>query len=71
MHEPNIGPGRRLLSRARAWIGRRARGASLGQGMAEYSLVVVLIAIVVIAILLVLGHRVSDLYSNINTGLAG
>jgi pilus assembly protein Flp/PilA len=39
--------------------------------MVEYSLILVLIAIVVIAILTVLGHRVSDLFSNINNGLAG
>lgn len=42
-----------------------------GQGMVEYALILVLIAIVVIVILTVVGHRVSDVFSNINTGLGG
>ncbi len=42
-----------------------------GQGMVEYALILVLIAIVVIVILTVVGHRVSDVFSNINSGLAG
>ncbi len=40
-----------------------------GQGMVEYALILVLIAIVVIAILAVVGHKVSDVFSNINNGL--
>jgi pilus assembly protein Flp/PilA len=39
--------------------------------MVEYALILVLIAIVVIVILTVVGHRVSDVFSNINTGLGG
>ncbi|MGP8248927.1 MAG: Flp family type IVb pilin [Candidatus Dormibacteria bacterium] len=42
-----------------------------GQGMVEYALILVLIAIVVIVILTLVGHRVSDVFSNINNGLAG
>ncbi|MGH7667826.1 MAG: Flp family type IVb pilin [Candidatus Dormibacteria bacterium] len=42
-----------------------------GQGMVEYALILVLIAIVVIAILTIVGHRVSDVFSNVNTGLSG
>ncbi len=42
-----------------------------GQGMVEYALILVLIAIVVIVILTVVGHRVSDVFSNVNNGLAG
>lgn len=38
--------------------------------MVEYSLILMLIAIVVIVIMVVVGHRVSDLYSNINNGFA-
>ena len=41
-----------------------------GQGMVEYALILVLIAIVVIVILAIVGHRVSDVFSNINNGLA-
>ncbi|MGH7642578.1 MAG: Flp family type IVb pilin [Candidatus Dormibacteria bacterium] len=42
-----------------------------GQGMVEYALILVLIAIVVIVILTVVGHRVSDVFSNVSKGLAG
>jgi Flp pilus assembly pilin Flp len=39
--------------------------------MVEYSLILMLIALVVMVIFVVLGHRVSDMYSNINNGIAG
>lgn len=39
--------------------------------MVEYSLILMLVAIVVMVIFVVLGHRVSDMYSNINDGLGG
>jgi pilus assembly protein Flp/PilA len=42
-----------------------------GQGMVEYALILVLIAIVVIIVLTVVGHRVSDVFQNINNGLTG
>ncbi len=42
-----------------------------GQGMVEYALILVLIAIVVIAILTIVGHKVSTVFSNINNGLNG
>lgn len=40
-----------------------------GQGMVEYALILVLVAIVVIVVLSTLGHTVNNVYSNINTGL--
>ncbi|HMQ30167.1 MAG TPA: Flp family type IVb pilin [Chloroflexaceae bacterium] len=40
-----------------------------GQGLVEYALILVLIAIVVIGILTVLGGRVSQVFSEINSGL--
>jgi pilus assembly protein Flp/PilA len=40
-----------------------------GQGMVEYALILVLIAIVVIVILTVVGHQVSNVFSNISSGL--
>jgi pilus assembly protein Flp/PilA len=40
-----------------------------GQGLVEYALILVLIAIVVIGILTVLGGRVSQVFSSINSGL--
>ncbi len=42
-----------------------------GQGLVEYALILVLIAIVVIAILTLLGRRVSTVFSTINSGLGG
>ena len=40
-----------------------------GQGMVEYALILVLIAVVVIVILTVVGHQVSNVFSNISSGL--
>ena len=40
-----------------------------GQGLVEYALILVLIAIVVIGILTVLGTRVSTVFSQIDSGL--
>jgi pilus assembly protein Flp/PilA len=40
-----------------------------GQGLVEYALILVLIAIVVIGALTVLGNRVSQVFVNINEGL--
>ena len=42
-----------------------------GQGMVEYALILVLIAVVVIVILAVIGHQVSNVFSNISNGLNG
>ena len=41
-----------------------------GQGLVEYALILVLIAIVVIGILTILGNKVSTVFSNINSGLS-
>lgn len=40
-----------------------------GQGLVEYALILVLIAIVVIGILTVLGGQVSGVFSQISSGL--
>ena len=40
-----------------------------GQGLVEYALILVLIAIVVIGILTVLGSKVSQVFETINSGL--
>jgi pilus assembly protein Flp/PilA len=40
-----------------------------GQGLVEYALILVLIAIVVIGVLTLLGNRVSQVFSSINSGL--
>ena len=41
-----------------------------GQGLVEYALILVLVAIVVIAILTLLGPQVANLFSRITSGLA-
>ena len=41
-----------------------------GQGLVEYALILVLIAIVVIVAMQVLGDKVSDTFTTINSGLA-
>ena len=42
-----------------------------GQGMVEYALILVLIAIVVILILTTVGKQVKNLYSNVSSNLGG
>jgi pilus assembly protein Flp/PilA len=73
MQKPDKGLKRRTRGSARlsagVWLTRRLRSGSPGQGMVEYSLILMLIAIVVIVIFVVVGHRVSDLYSNIDNGI--
>jgi pilus assembly protein Flp/PilA len=41
-----------------------------GQGLVEYALVLVLVAVVVIAILTVLGPQVGNVFSRITSGLS-
>ena len=40
-----------------------------GQGMVEYALILILVAMVVILVLTVLGRQVSNLYSNVSSGI--
>jgi pilus assembly protein Flp/PilA len=42
-----------------------------GQGLVEYALILVLVAIVVIAVLMILGPTIGNVFSKINTDLAG
>jgi pilus assembly protein Flp/PilA len=48
---------------------RHSRRGERGQGMVEYALIVILIAIVVITVVMVIGHTTSTLYSNVSSGL--
>jgi pilus assembly protein Flp/PilA len=50
-----------------AWLWLREKG----QGLVEYALILVLIAVVVIAILTVLGTQVSTVFSRITSALGG
>ncbi len=38
-----------------------------GQGLLEYALIILLVAVAVVAIVLLLGPYVGDLYSNVNS----
>ncbi|HVC23377.1 MAG TPA: hypothetical protein VNH82_08150 [Candidatus Dormibacteraeota bacterium] len=71
MEKPNLGRKRRGggLTKLRERVAGRLGSGSLGQGMVEYSLILLLVAIAVMVIFTVFGHRVSDVYSNINNGL--
>ncbi len=42
-----------------------------GQGLVEYALILVLVAIVVIAILLILGPTIGNIFSKVTSGLTG
>ncbi len=42
-----------------------------GQGLVEYALILVLVAIVVIAILMILGPQIGNVFSRVTAGLAG
>ena len=42
-----------------------------GQGLVEYALILVLVAIVVIAILALLGPQIANIFSKVTNGMAG
>ena len=42
-----------------------------GQGLVEYALILVLVAIVVIAVLMVLGPMIGNVFSSVNKSLSG
>lgn len=42
-----------------------------GQGLVEYALILVLVAIVVIAILVIMGPQIGNIFSQITNGLGG
>jgi pilus assembly protein Flp/PilA len=48
---------------------RTAQGHASGQGLVEYALIIVLVAIVVIAALLILGPVVGNAFSTVNNSL--
>ena len=48
---------------------RTAKGHASGQGLVEYALIIVLVAIVVIAALLLLGPEVGNAFSTVNNSL--
>ena len=51
------------------WTVQRAVSPARGQGLVEYALILVLVAIVVIAALMVLGPIIGNTFSTINNSL--
>jgi pilus assembly protein Flp/PilA len=49
----------------------RLRFDQRGQGMVEYALILVLVAVVVIAVLTTMGQTILAKFTQINTGLTG
>lgn len=43
----------------------------IGQGMVEYSLIIVLVAVVLIVVLSLVGEQISTVFSEIISGLGG
>jgi pilus assembly protein Flp/PilA len=58
-----------LFLRATEFLRTRLAAREDGQGMVEYALILVLIAIVVIVILQIVGKQVNNVFSNISNGL--
>ena len=48
---------------------KNRRKAERGQGLVEYSLIIALVAIVVIAILVLMGPQIGQIFSTITNGL--
>jgi pilus assembly protein Flp/PilA len=48
----------------------RGRDAERGQGLVEYSLILILIAVVVVLIVGIVGKQVANVYSNVSSGLS-
>jgi hypothetical protein len=53
---------------AGTWLGRTFRSGSLGHRMVGYSFTLKSVATAALVILIVISHRVSDLYCNSNNG---
>ena len=51
------------------WLPALGRRREKGQGLVEYALVLVLVAVVVIAILTLLGPQIGNVFSRITCGL--
>jgi pilus assembly protein Flp/PilA len=58
-----------MLSTFAGWLTRAVRGEEEGQGLAEYALILALIAIVAIVALLFLGSQISDKLSVIGNAM--
>lgn len=59
-----------VFVRLREWLGAWLRDRR-GQGMVEYALILVLIAVVVIVVLRMTGQQVNNVFSNVSNALGG
>ncbi len=61
-----------LVALVRSWTvpTTRLRDGERGQGLVEYGLLVVLIAIFVIVVVAVVGHQTNNVFSNVSNGLS-
>jgi Flp pilus assembly pilin Flp len=60
-----------LVALVRSWTapGNRRRDDERGQGLVEYGLIIVLVAIFVIIVVGVVGHQTNNVFSNVSNGL--
>ena len=73
-HPPAVAhrnPPAKRLAAYFARIGASLRRGVSGQGLVEYALIIVLVAVVVIGILSVVGGSANDVYAQINCSLDG
>lgn len=57
------------LVRSMSWHAGGRRNDERGQGLVEYGLVLILIAIFVIVVVGVVGHQANNVFSNVSNGL--
>jgi pilus assembly protein Flp/PilA len=62
---------RAILRSFAAWCRPIGRLVAQGQGLVEYALILVLVALVVIGILTTLGNRTSQVFDQVNCALGG
>ena len=60
-----------IFVQAKEWFSLMAAREEKGQGLIEYALIILLIAIVVIAALTLLGPEIQSVYCSIYAGLGG
>lgn len=47
------------------------RNQDAGQGLVEYALILVMVAVIIIAILALLGPQIANIFSRVTNGLGG
>ena len=62
---------RTALGRLAAWRGHMRLPSAQGQGLVEYALILVLVAVVAIGILTAVGGRTSQVFDQVNCTLGG